>query len=91
MARYIDADVFVRLIKEKYRFNDFLSANSAQKIIDNIPTADVQPVVHAHWEEYYGDGKCTSCGFVCGDSFYLGSASFYPNCGAKMDEKVVEE
>lgn len=88
MVRYIDADVFVRLIKEKYRFNDFLSANSAQKIIDNIPTADVAPVIHGHWmdtfqaENGYYMGVCSHCYLPNIVSLYCGK------CGAKMDEEV---
>lgn len=86
MTRYIDADVFIRLIKEKYRFNDFLSANSAQKIIDNIPTADVAPVIHAHWRWMLNhDVICTKCQYVLPSGSPVSDFCFCPYCGAKMD------
>lgn len=49
-------------------------------------TDTIKPVVHAHWEEWIGDTKCTSCGFICGDDYYFGSKNYCPNCGAKMEE-----
>lgn len=83
MARYADIDVLLEHLTTSDEGN-FRTAIT--QWLEMHQVEDVAPVVHAHWEEYYGDDKCTSCGFVCGDSFYLGSASFCPNCGAKMDE-----
>lgn len=65
----------------------------AMSRIDNIPTADVVPVVHGKWEEFdelYGDTtyKCS----VCGEPWTLidgtpqdNNMHYCPNCGAKMD------
>lgn len=61
---------------------EFLDEEYAEGFEDGINTS----VTHAQWIEYYGDIKCTSCGFICGDDYYLGSKNFCPNCGAKMDE-----
>lgn len=54
-------------------------------LIDEIPAADVVPVVHGRW----GDNGipnsmlsgCSVCGFTCGAY----SFQYCPNCGAKMD------
>lgn len=51
-------------------------------IIDNIPSADVAPVVHGEW--------CGSVCSACGESTsYWYNCSYCPNCGAKMDESEV--
>ena len=56
--------------------------------INNIPVADVQPVVHGEWEP--GNPACP----VCGEDKFKGldadiwadwKPPFCPNCGAKMD------
>ena len=56
--------------------------------INNIPTADVAPVVHGRW--VYGEDVDIQCS-VCGaDAFTEGDyrqvkSRYCPNCGAKMD------
>ena len=57
------------------------------KLIDEIPAADVAPVVHGEWEIVVGsNGKeymvCTCCR-VSQD--LTGVFSYCPNCGSKMD------
>lgn len=69
--------------------------------ISKIPTADVAPVVHAHWERYFDteDGryyKCTVCGrtiFIDKDYVWRDPEENHPycHCGAKMDEKENEK
>lgn len=60
-------------------------------IIDNIPPADVAPVVHGRWskemrftEDFMGNRtygyKCSVCGKLANRLQFCG------NCGAKMDE-----
>lgn len=69
------------------------------KLIDEIPVADVAPVVHGRWEleyETYGKMRCSVCkkealikkaiGDVGVVTIYVDS-NYCPNCGAKMDEK----
>ena len=64
-------------------------AYAAAKLLDTVPTADVQEVRHGKW--IYVDGvldwanyKCSKCGYIqkFGDDtcFY----NYCPNCGAKM-------
>ena len=61
--------------------------------IRNIPSADVQPVVHGEWVDGGVDGvgacgieyrynKCSVCGYEY--SFPM-KYKFCPNCGARMD------
>ena len=64
--------------------------------LENMPTFDVVPVVHAYWE--HGNGEWTNVlGEYCYRSTYICSAcreeekrnsAYCPNCGAKMDLEV---
>lgn len=59
---------------------------SVLEYAENLPAADVAPVIHAHWIRYPDCGvtKCSNCGWSieeCWDSDYC------PHCGAQMDEK----
>lgn len=60
------------------------------QIIDDEPTADVQPVKHGHWIEHPDDIfplessiECSVCGEQ--ENVNIHNDSFCPNCGAKMD------
>ena len=80
MAEYIDREAALMKLMQ-----DGCSAKNLQSISD-MPTADVAPVIHAHWIRYPDCGvtKCSNCGWSieeCWDSDYC------PHCGAKMDEK----
>ena len=81
MKRYVDAD----LAKAQFtgNFQDSYSPSEAKAMIDEVPTADVAPVIHAHWV-YLGLGvyKCSDC---LGEN--KDNTAFCPNCGAKMDEE----
>lgn len=79
--RYIDAD----LIKywpdpETLEFDEAFKPQ-----IDSIPTADVEPVVHAFWikSTYIPDGKRAYVCSRCGRDNAVKEP--YCNCGAKMD------
>lgn len=77
-----------------------LTSDEIEALVDEIPAADVVPVVHAKWEEcdyvepcVHGFGtirypnaglKCTNCVNVFNKKL-LWKDSFCPNCGAKMD------
>ena len=53
--------------------------------LDNAPTIEAKPVVHAHWEIEYDDDDnikkcyCSNCGVGCEPMNYCGF------CGAQMD------
>lgn len=64
--------------------------NAWDEIIDaleNIPAADVAPVVHGRWEYAPSNGvydaRCSNCGYCPGIMFW--NSPYCPNCGAKMD------
>lgn len=96
MAEYIERKVLEDVIA-------IMGANETQKdrrvwaraisLLHDVPTADVEPVVHGKWElcfedwrkEIEGD-KCSICGFehygIC-----IRSYNYCPSCGAKMDKE----
>ena len=72
--------------------------------IDCAPAADVAPVVHGKWLNFYNDYSCAECD-RCGTIFEVTdnetdeglwnafklSYKYCPNCGAKMDEVSGDE
>ena len=63
-------------------------ANWARQELSCIPTADVAPVIHAHWirKAFFPDGTpawvCSACGHPEEEKLD------YCNCGAKMDDGI---
>lgn len=62
--------------------------------LENIPAADVAPVVHGRWDDSgrytfpSGDTavRCTNCGCALTESeYHLNNWNYCPVCGAKMD------
>ena len=69
-------------------------ANQIIDAFDDLPTADVQPVVHAHWIPQYVSKRGLSDFFTCSEcdkscftyhKVKMCSNNFCPNCGARMD------
>lgn len=71
----------------------------ATELIDDVPAADVAPVVHGRWDNvpntymsvmskdgaYHGNATtCSVCHEVNPNAY---KTNYCPNCGAKMDEK----
>lgn len=109
MARYIDADEVYELLNGIISniYNSDLSESEceigcgalgvAQKKIENIPAADVRPIIHGKWIELPGtrisnlvDFKCSVCGgnMCMSDDCEL---EWCGRCGAKMDGKAGDE
>ena len=65
--------------------NSLLTINKwLTKEIKTIPTVEERK--EGEWINYAGDDKCSVCGMVFPDLYPLyNSASFCPNCGAKME------
>ena len=82
--RLIDADLLKSATVDKNSIWDKItdaSGRGLSKIIDGIPTADVQPVVRGEWVE---DGAVMKCS-VCGNSSdYCGTENFCNYCGSDM-------
>ena len=55
--------------------------------VDNIPSADVKPVVRGKWERRnwgFDYDCCSVCGY---EHRYSGPFHYCPNCGAKMKKE----
>lgn len=97
--RFIDANNLIEEIREERCYNcrnfkdmkcDYCGTADYIYMIEDMPTADVVPVVHGHWieKEKYSFGimyDCSLCDNRILDNGY--SWNYCPNCGAKMDEK----
>ena len=57
MAEYIDREKAKSLLHIEYAY-------AAEQILDEIPTADVAPVVHGHWAEDPDEMECSVWGAV---------------------------
>lgn len=60
------------------------------KIVNNAPTIEAKPVVHAHWENEHLNryGHLCHCCSNCGFSASHKDKNWCANCGAQMDELV---
>ena len=99
--RFIDANNLIEEIKEERCYNcrnfkdmkcDYCGTADYIYMIEDMPAADVAPVVHGRWIDKGEYAVCTECGGRSGTQ-YDGvepiplMTQFCPNCGAKMDEK----
>lgn len=55
----------------------------AMQVIDELPSADVTPVVHAYWRDTGSGQECSACKEI--QYGYDTGRYFCANCGAKMD------
>lgn len=67
--------------------------DALKSCIDDVPAADVRPVVHGHWVAVnFHTVKCPICGFEMDimkvDDHILNHANFCTNCGTDMTEVV---
>lgn len=95
MARYVDieCDAVVEMLPRCA----FKTRQDIQDFLDNVPTADVVPVVHGHWiwhgEEFEYECSACHCRFDYNHTFEIFDhgfqyANWCPNCGARMDGEV---
>lgn len=95
MARYIYAD---KLIEEYDRVH-IGPAGGARKLMVEAPTADVVEVKRGYWKEPMDELKifkgryliCSQCNVMLPIITELAAYYYCPNCGAKMDGKVLKE
>lgn len=98
MAEYINRDLFAREVNRLSTtpFNEW-DTMGILLLLDTIPSADVQPVVHGYWkseDKMFGNipFKCSNCGYLTRettDGSVLGKPKFNycPICGADMRGK----
>lgn len=112
MAEYIDREK-LRTYPLRWEFCDKENANpyfiygveSLMEYVEGLPAADVAPVVHGKWVNFYGDFSIAECS-ECESQFEVtfddefngalwdGFRQFYnycPACGAKMDGKSEDD
>lgn len=84
-AEYIERKKAKSLLHIEYAY-------AAEQLLDEIPTADVAPVIHGRWIDppLYGNKNCicSECGrLISIQSSWRGEImqKYCPNCGAKMD------
>jgi len=98
MAEYIDKEKTVKTLDDiaiESRGVYSIIICSCARAIERIPTADVRPVVKAHWTdhrtiEHDGEWYCSACGKEI--TIYMGADrkdryAYCPNCGADMREE----
>ena len=94
MSEYINIDIALNnLDSNKYgvKLNQEEVKDRFEEVyiyLDNQPTVDVVPVVHAHWisdPDYPSHTICSNCKNWINMYQLL---NYCPNCGAKMDERV---
>lgn len=99
--RPIDADALMNKIKKEITVTEkegkgivcstivFVLSNLLDWIED-APTIEAKPVVHAHWENEHLNryGHLCHCCSNCGFSASHKDKNWCANCGAQMDEEV---
>jgi hypothetical protein len=91
MPRYIDADEVLETMRSNMDMQElYLPTHFIDLIIEDMPTADVQPVRHGRWIEHPDDIfplestiECSECGEQ--ENVNIHNDNFCPNCGARMD------
>lgn len=93
MAEYYASEAVLDFIRSYQHSTDV--AFHMEEHIDEIPAADVRPVVKAQildmrYVEEDGEWKCSCCGWqytlcVCGKDV-TSKIHYCPNCGAMMEE-----
>ena len=89
MAEYIERQAaIIEMIDNDIDHAQGIDGREVVQILEDIPAADVVPVVHSRWvlggydDMYY---VCEKCGHKQSEYYAKPTANFCPNCGAKMD------
>ena len=95
MAEYIDRQAVLDAIpqtNEDKTVSLFGAVADFIVLVNEIPAADVAPVVHGHWVD---ECKCSACGEMSYEeaksdetdpNCYYVLSDYCPNCGARMGE-----
>ena len=96
MAEYIERSAGVSILRAKANMAVLMDAapyfEKAAQMLEELPAADVAPVVHGCFEPCFDENGNWRQGFAkcsnCGKEYYaqvINHFGFCPNCGAKMD------
>ena len=72
--------------------DEVIGLMEARTEVNNAPTLDVKPVIHAHWIEHKSGNRnahytCSHCGKEVSYSYAQKRWKYCIECGAKMDEE----
>ena len=85
MNRYIDQDKVIDAVLELDTTHRVSWQDAVIDMIDCMPPADVQPVVHGEWRDTGSGQECSVCGEI---QYGYDSGRYYcANCGAKIDKR----
>lgn len=87
MERYIDANKLIWQVQDSDKYGT-ITKQVFISLLQDSETADVAPVIHAHWiehPEYSIVCNCSNCGVSVRGTI---GENYCFNCGAKMDEEV---
>lgn len=100
MSEYIDREKVILVVRHAWA-----KGLEPTQYIEQIPAANVAPVVHGRWLNFYNDFTVAECD-QCASQFEVtfdgeangalwnGFKQFYkycPNCGAKMEKEKTNE
>lgn len=94
MPEYIERATGVSIFRAKANMAVLMDAapyfEKAAQMLEQLPAADVAPVVHGRWVKHtkmHGFVYCSVCKDVYLDEEWLrdGKWGYCPNCGARMD------
>lgn len=77
--------------KERANEHFIFGIESVLEYVENLPAADVAPVVHGRWKyipqtlNTLSQLRCPFCGWWSLDLSIDGVYNYCPNCGARMD------
>ena len=91
MAEYVEKSIIFPALNKAMSENGALGMADVEDIIDDLPTADVQPVKRGKWcPPLMGQGKCDTYCERCHGKIMRNSTGifeetpFCPHCGADM-------
>lgn len=81
------SDLIYREDAKDYARHAMAKGLNVLEYLDEVPTADFQPVVRGKWVyDHWCEFKCSNCGAWSKSEPYRGRENFCPNCGACMEE-----
>ena len=93
MAEYIEREALMKFPIRRDHYDrkngneHFINGiESVLEYAENLPSADVAPVVHGRWKSYGRNlGKCSNCGEIVNIRY-----NYCPNCGARIDLEMMD-